>query len=194
MYLRGIVMNLEIRSLDKNNPEELPNFFDSLDYSHAPHWSGCYCRFYHVDDSQGEWTQRDAQLNRKETIESIRNEEMEGFIAYDNDKAVAWLNAQPTHRFKRLEPVFSQYNFDKYIVSICFVVHPDYRNKGLATQLLSHAISVFKSQGYMGMLALPPKEVYDIQKSYRGTLSMYLKHGYEVIEERDGTCLVKLDF
>ena len=44
------------------------------------------------------------------------------------------------------------------------------------------------------MVALPPKEVYDIQKSYRGTLNMYLKHGYEVIEERDGTCLVKLDF
>jgi hypothetical protein len=31
--------NLQIRTLDRNNPEELPNFFDSLDYSHAPHWS-----------------------------------------------------------------------------------------------------------------------------------------------------------
>ena len=48
MYLRGIDMNLTIRPLDPQHPEQLPNFFDSLDYSHAPHWSGCYCRFYHV--------------------------------------------------------------------------------------------------------------------------------------------------
>lgn len=187
-------MNLEIRSLDKNNPEELPNFFDSLDYSHAPHWSGCYCRFYHVDDSQIEWTQRDAQLNRKETIESIQKGEMNGFLAYDGDKVVGWLNAQNVKEFKRLEPVFSQYAFNDYALSICFVIHPDYRNQKIATQMLDFAIQYYQSLSYKGMLALPPKEVYDIQKTYRGTLNMYLKHRYEIVEERDGTCLVKLDF
>lgn len=194
MYLRGFTMNLEIRSLDKNNPEELPNFFDSLDYSHAPHWSGCYCRFYHVDDTQIEWTQRDAQLNRKETIESIQKGEMNGFLAYDGDKVVGWLNAQNVKEFKRLEPVFSQYAFNDYALSICFVIHPDYRNQKIATQMLDFAIQYYQSLGYKGMLALPPKEVYDIQKTYRGTLNMYLKHRYEIVEERDGTCLVKLDF
>lgn len=187
-------MNLHVKSLDKLNPEELPNFFDSLDYSHAPHWSGCYCRFYHEDDTDIDWTQRDAQLNRSETIEAIKNEEMNGFIVYDDEKAVGWLNAQPVERFKRLIPVFSQYYNQKYALSICFVIHPEYRNKGLATFLLDYAINTYKALGYKGMLALPPKEVYDIQKAYRGTLNMYLKHGYEIVEEKDGTCLVKLDF
>lgn len=187
-------MNFNIQSLDKNNPEELPNFFDSLDYSHAPHWSGCYCRFYHEEDTTQEWTHRSSSQNRRETIEAIKNGEMTGFLAYDQDKPVAWLNVQEVEKFNRLKSVFNDYYDKGYILSICFVVHPDYRNQGLASLLLKHSISYFRSLEYKGMLALPPKEVYDIQKTYRGTLNMYIKQGYEFVEEKDDTCLVKLDF
>lgn len=186
--------NLQIRSLDKNNPEELPIFFDSLDYSHAPHWSGCYCRYYHIDCSTDEWMKRDPQINRNETINAIKNGEMNGFLIFDQEKPVGWLNAQEIKSYKRLLPDLIKYNDKNFILTICFVIHPNYRNQGLATLLLAHAITYFKQLGFDGMLALPLTETYDIQKTYRGTLTMYLKNGYEIVEENDGTSLVKLEF
>lgn len=186
--------NLQIKSLDNQHPEELPNFFDSLDYSHAPHWSGCYCRFYHVDCSIEDWMKRDPKINREETIHSIKNGEMNGFLVYDEDKAVGWLNAQKLNTYKRLIPDLSEYVDQNYIVTICFVIHPDYRNQGIATFLLAHAIEYYKQLGFDGMLALPPTEIHDIQKTYRGTLQMYLKKGYEKVTELDGITLVKLNF
>lgn len=184
--------NFTIRSLNPNIPEELPNFFDSLDYSHAPHWSGCYCRYYHTDYTLDEWIKRDPKLNRIETINAIQSGEMNGFLIYDNDKAVGWLNAQSIESYKRLCADLEKFHNKKVAISICFVIHPDYRNKGLATLLLDYAINYFKDCEFDGLIALPPSEVYDIQKAYRGTLSMYLKKGYQVIEEREGTSMVEL--
>ena len=190
MYLRGIDMNLTIRPLDPQHPEQLPNFFDSLDYSHAPHWSGCYCRYYHNEDG----VHKDSNINRKEAIESISKCEMKGFLAFDQDKAVGWLNSQDIKQYKRLESVFNDYRVDEYALTICFVIHPDVRNQGVATQMLAYAIEYYKSLGYKGMLALPPKEVVEMQKTYRGPLSMYLKLGYKVVYEKDDYCLVRLEF
>ncbi len=184
--------NFTIQSLNPNIPEELPNFFDSLDYSHAPHWSGCYCRYYHTDYTLEEWIKRDPKLNRIETINAIQSGEMNGFLIYDNDKPVGWLNAQSIESFKRLYTDLEKFHDKKYAITICFVIHPDYRNKGLATLLLAHAIDYFKDKGFDGLIALPPSEVYDIQKAYRGTLNMYIKQGYQIIEEREGTSMVEL--
>ena len=80
--------NLQIRSLDKHNPEELPNFFDALDYRHAPHWSGCYCRYYHIDWATDEWMKRDPKINRNETINAIKNGETNGFLIFDQEEQV----------------------------------------------------------------------------------------------------------
>jgi GNAT superfamily N-acetyltransferase len=186
--------NLQIRSLDRNNPEELPNFFDSLDYSHAPHWSGCYCRYYHNDCTNQEWMNRDPKLNRLEALSSIQAGEMNGFLVYDQEKPIAWLNAQSASNYVRLTPSLERFNDKNYALTICFVIHPNYRNQGIATLLLDYAIDYFKQKGFDGMLALPPTEVYDIQRAYRGLLSMYLKRAYEIITEDDGTTIVKLDF
>jgi GNAT superfamily N-acetyltransferase len=184
--------NFTIKSLDPNHPEELPNFFDSLDYSHAPHWSGCYCRYYHTDVQLDDWINRDPKLNRDETIQAIQTGEMNGFLIYDKEKPVGWLNAQSIMSYKRLVADLEKFHDKKYALTICFVIHPDYRNMGLASHLLEYAIEYFKVNKFDGLIALPPSEVYDIQKTYRGTLSMYLKNGYQVIEVREGTSMVEL--
>jgi GNAT superfamily N-acetyltransferase len=186
--------NLQIRTLDRNNPEELPNFFDSLDYSHAPHWSGCYCRYYHNNCTNQKWFNRDSMTNRLESISAIQSGEMNGFLIYDQDKPIGWLNAQAASNFIRLSSEINSFSDKKFALSICFVIHPDYRNQGIATQLLDYAIEYFKQKEFNGMLALPPTEVCDIQKAYRGVLSMYLKRGYKKVSENDGVSTLILEF
>jgi len=165
-----------------------------LEFTQARRCGGCYCRYYHTDYELEEWINRDPKLNRDEAIKAIQSGEMNGFIIYDLDKPVGWLNAQSVGSYTRLVPVLEKYLDKKYALTICFVIHPEYRNKGLATLLLDYATEYFKQAAYEGIIALPPTEVYDIQKAYRGTLNMYLKKGYQVVEERDGISMVELRF
>jgi GNAT superfamily N-acetyltransferase len=119
---------------------------------------------------------------------------MNGFLIFDQDKPIGWLNAQAASNYKRLSSEIESFNDKKYALTICFVIHPDYRNQGIAKQLLDYAINYFKQKGFYGMLALPSTEVYDIQKAYRGLLSMYLKRGYKIVDENDDISTLKLDF
>lgn len=127
---------------------------------------------------------RTAEDNRLEMIESLKNHSMHGLMALEDDKIIAWLNINDIEKYARIYPnVPEKLKKQKIACPICFIVHPDYRGKGIATKLLEYAIKHYAKLGYDALLALPVsgKSV----TSYRGPESMYAKLDYETLETHD---------
>ena len=188
-------MNLKIIKLTKGMGKEFADYFENLDFSHEPHYAGCFCRFYYDNSGIEEWQQRTGEHNKKEAIEEIDKGNMTGFLAYDADKCIGWLNADSSKSYKRLHEYIDEYVKGKNVaVAICYVIHPKYRSMGVAKAMLNHAISYFKNEGYDAMMVLPMNANEFSQKMYRGTVSMYEKAGFQKKGEFDYGQVYMLDF
>lgn len=187
-------MNLNVKALQPEQGQAFIDFFSNLSFEHVPHWSTCYCRFYHTDCSAEQWQNRSGAVNSKEAVEKIKNGEMKGYLAYDGDKIIGWLNANDARSYLRLKEEMKPVIQDKKAgCSICYVIDQDYRRQGVATALLEYAIKDFKKQGYDGMLAIPLENPKDEKNNpaalYRGAVSMYEKQGFKELF-RDGSLRV----
>jgi GNAT superfamily N-acetyltransferase len=181
-------MNYEVKPLTPELAETFCDYLSNLSFEHAPHWAGCFCRYYHSNCSFEEWRKRTNEENHMEAMEQIKNSSMKGYLAFDGDKCIGWCNANDINEFKRLEGETSHIVKDKRVgCVICFVIHPEYRKQGVARLLLRHAIEGFKDQGYEGVLSIPV-DVKDVpEKSYRGTMNMYKECGFEEIETKESS-------
>ncbi|MBN1981735.1 MAG: GNAT family N-acetyltransferase [Chitinivibrionales bacterium] len=173
-----------VQALGPESAQLFVDFLSDLDFSHRPHWASCFCRFYFTDCSQQEWQKRSSSQNRQEALASIRDGAMKGFLAFDGDRCIGWCNANDAEMLIRLRQDLAPYSADgKLGCVICFVIHPDYRSKGVARVLLRHAVECFKAKGYHSIVALPFENAAEPQIRYRGTLRMYQEMGFEQIEE-----------
>jgi GNAT superfamily N-acetyltransferase len=188
-------MNLKVKSLWQCEPSDFTNFLERLDYGHAPHWAGCYCRFYHIDMELEKWKNRLPLENKIEALDAMSKREMHGFMAFDSERCIGWLNANDVETYVRLKNVLPAFVKDKKVaLTICFVIDPQYRNQKVATSLLETAIRHYRDLGYDGMLAAPIEADGDFALKYRGTPGMYEKFGYELIEKMDRLSVYWLDF
>lgn len=187
-------MNLTIRTL---TPELAPTFADylgGLDFSHAPHWATCFCRFYYRNDTQEEWMARSGEMNRAEAMQEIAQGNMTGYLAFDGNACVGWCNAADLERLLRLREDMRPYCADKRVgCVICFVIHPEFRGRGVARALLAQAVQDFAVQGYEAVIALPFEGDVEPQKRYRGTHNMYEELGFRKLDSKYNTSLMWKD-
>jgi GNAT superfamily N-acetyltransferase len=170
-------------------------FHERLDFHHAPEWRGCYCHFYHSKENTTPWTEAVIQKHQLDVIRSIEDRIMTGFLAYDDDHVIGWVNANDLSTYHRIKHKFESWAKGRRIaLSICFIVDPLYRKKGIARLLLDHAIDDYKNQGYDGMLALPSKNLETSERHYHGSLNMYKERGYTEIENQDDVAVMYLSF
>lgn len=140
-----------------------------------------------------EWQSRSGEENKNEALCEIDNGCMKGFLAFDGDKCIGWLNANDWKKLKRLHEYVGEIIKDKKVaIPICYVIHPDYRNRGVASALLKAAIDDFRKSGYDAVLALPVYSKNFDPKLYRGTISMYEKAGFKQLDKFDNLGDVKV--
>ncbi len=188
-------MNYEIIELTPDLADCFTNYLENLDFSHAQHWSTCYCRYYHTNCSYDIWQNRTSTENKQEALEQIKSGNMKGYLAFDGDKCIGWCNANNLKEYKRFgNELDSIIKGKKTGCVICFVIHPDYRGQGVARQLLKQAIKDFRSQGYDAVIALPIENINEPQKLYRGTLNMYKENGFKEIDKQDNMSIMMLEY
>ncbi|HCX61074.1 GNAT family N-acetyltransferase [Sedimentibacter sp.] len=188
-------MGYEIKALCPELAETFTDYMENLDFGHEPEWATCFCRFYHTDCSQEKWKNRTGDENRFEVIKEIKSGNMKGYLAFDGTKCIGWCNANNVQQFIRLEDDL------KHIVKgqkvgcvICFVIHPEYRNQGVARQLLRKAVDDFRIQKFDAVLAIPTERKGSRERLYRGTLNMYKELAFEEIEKDDNASIMLLKF
>jgi GNAT superfamily N-acetyltransferase len=187
-------VEFEIKALDANSGKEFAAFFDHLDYSYMPDWQGCYCQYYHTTCDDAGWQARTPAQNRADAETLIARGEMRGFLAYADGKCVGWCNANALPALPRLaqNPDLAEFGAETGII-ICFVIHPDFRGKGAARQLIRAAVEEFRHEGFQKVLGLPFewKERPDLQ--YHGTRAMFAEAGFRVLKTDERGAWMVLD-
>lgn len=176
-------MSFNVRPLTPDMAETFADYLADLDFSHAPSFAGCFCRFYHTDCSEQEYMERPGEKNRKEAVEAIRNGTMRGYLAFNGEKCIGWLNANALDAYVRVrDGLIPHVGGMKAGLVICFVIHPEYRGNGVATLLLEHALEGFRKEGYEIVLGLSTQDsAIPITLQYSGPYPMFLKQGFEEI-------------
>jgi GNAT superfamily N-acetyltransferase len=140
-----------------------------------------------------EWMSRSGNTNRNEAIEAINSGQMNGFVAFDQEKCVGWVNAACILNYPRLlSHIDSSLKDEKTALTICFVIDEAYRGLKISSMLLDAAILFFKTNGYERMIALPVHN--DVkEKMYRGIKQMYLNRGYIELSSENGLSVLLLN-
>ena len=176
-----------IRPVSRDQHDAVMHYFDMVAYADNPNWSKCYCMERLVDD----YEHRTKEQNRASRSELILSAKANGLVAYRLGRVVGWCHAAPK---AELKSVPGELAADVGAI-VCFVVAPDQRRQGIATQLLDAAIEHLRSRG-MKMAEAYPRlgEVAParwVWAQYVGPLSMYEKAGFEVAETRDKFAIVR---
>ncbi|MDE7223205.1 MAG: GNAT family N-acetyltransferase [Acetatifactor sp.] len=176
-------MNLEIKKLSADLLNDWLNFFDHYAFTDHDEWAGCYCMCYHWNEALSRkkgWdcAGADASYNRSCAIDFIQKGKMQGYLAYDHGRVVGWCNAND-------KAAYDNVNFDlpaddpgrRGKAVVCFCISPEFRGKGVASQLLEKVCSDAAAEGYDYVEAYPFH--HDANYAYHGPHSMYVKQGFE---------------
>jgi len=190
-------MNIEIRKLTPDLAEDYARFFDT-----TPHWENgtdadkCYCVSWRNDDtyagSDDHWYPT-REERRERAIQFVKDNRLQGYLAYHGERIVGWCNAtadcQKGVNYLRLYWPIAEYQADNKIKSIfCFVIAPDMKRKGVATQLLKRVCLDAADEGCGFVEAYPDNEP---EMSHRGPLALFIKCGFQKYAERGGRVVVR---
>ena len=182
--------DFQIRPLSTKNLEDFLSFFESVEFKDHPHWSECYCYSFHFTGSSDQWKKEN---NRVSVCDLTRAGRMTGYLAYHNDIPVGWCNVNNRLNFQRLLKYYELIEPDhKHVCSIvCFLIHPDYRRRGITQLLLNRIETDGQSRGDEILEAYPTKRSLSDENQYMGHLEFYRKNGFEVVMEFEEYYLVR---
>jgi GNAT superfamily N-acetyltransferase len=170
--------------------DRVPDLAELFGQGGDPKW--CWCTWFRVRGR--DWTNATAAENRAVLEAAVRderaNDRAPGLVAYDEGAAVGWTSLGPRDDFERLaySRLLAPVDDTPVWSIVCFVVGRRFRGRGVATALLDAAIAYSREHGATTLEAYPV-EVPDggripAANAYHGTLSMFERAGFSVIERR----------
>jgi ribosomal protein S18 acetylase RimI-like enzyme len=194
---------ISIQPLAPARVDDYLRFFDherGPAFADNPEWAKCYCHFYEVPRAI-DWPSLRGDANRIAMRARIEVGEMEGFLAYDGDEVVGWMNAQPRHKlphcFERMRiaaPPIAVPDHEAAVI-VCFVIAPARRRSGIARTLLTQGVDRLAARGIRVVDAFPFKSGDSVASAdhYHGSLSMFVDAGFTILhEDKDLTVVRKL--
>lgn len=180
-------------SIKKLCPELLQDylfFFDNIVFSEHPDWSKCYCYSFHFTGKDEEWNKT---ANREAVTKLIQENKMRGYMVYSNSTPIGWVNVNNRNNYERLTTIYKlDDNSKEKIASIvCFLIHPDFRRKGIAKLLIAEIIQDYTMAEYDYLEAYPGKDKHSCEKNYKGHLNLYERNNFKTVNEHPGYCIVR---
>jgi len=184
------VMDFEIRPLTPELKEDYLSFFDSIKFEEHPHWADCYCYSFHFTGKSEEWLR---ERNRSCVSAKIDEGSMKGYLAYSGDKPVAWCNVNMRQNYHLLTNTYELVDpdHDKICSIVCFLVHQDYRRRGILQVLLDRIIEDYSALDCAFIEAYPRSGDLSEEKLYRGPLDLLIRNGFERVKDFEEYILVR---
>ncbi len=185
-------------------PELADDFLRFFDHERGPafadnpEWAKCYCHYYQVPLAL-DWPSFSGDANRVAMRSRIEVGEMEGFLAYEGNEVVGWMNAQPRHKLPhcfdrmRIAPTELPCRDFEAAAVVCFVVSPARRRSGVARALLADGLAMLAARGIRLVDAFPFKSGASEASAdhYHGPLSMFLAAGFSILREEQNMTVVR---
>lgn len=181
-------MKIVVKKLSSELENDYIEYFETKAFTDGSEFQGCYCMWYHWTDELDVERSRCPKDNQKffkrELAKTyIKKGFLQGYLAYVNDEVVGWCNANDRINYERLSKksrpdLWVDYSEkDKVKSIVCYVVAPDMRGKGIATELLKYVCKDAANEGYSYVEAYPAMGEFK-QVNYHGPLSMYERQGF----------------
>jgi GNAT superfamily N-acetyltransferase len=178
---------LQIRPLTAEGVPDLAKLFGQ---GGDPRW--CWCAYFRVRGR--DWTNSTAADNREVLEAAVAANSSDGrapgLVAYDGAEAVGWTSVGPREDYERLaySKVLAPVDDAPVWSIVCFVVGRRSRGQGVAAALLEAAVDYARDHGAI-VLEAYPVDVPDGARMpsanvYHGTLSMFERAGFRVVERR----------
>jgi GNAT superfamily N-acetyltransferase len=189
------MMNITIKPLGPELALTYIDYLEKMDFHHAPDLSGCFCRFYHQECTDKQWQLRSSEDNKKDALSAIKDGSMKGFLAFYENQCVGWVNVNNIKSYPKLKEFINlPIILPQTACIVCFVIHPQFRNQGLARQLLDACLLAYQNEGYDALMGFPFENPSSPEKAYRGSPRMYLEKDFECLEEREGVFMMRKVF
>jgi GNAT superfamily N-acetyltransferase len=182
-----MALELDIQPL---TPERVPDLATLFEQGGDPKW--CWCAYYRIrgfDFSSGGKARHRSAMERA-AVDTAAEGRAPGLVAYDGEEVVGWVSVGPRGDYERLahSRVLAPLD-DKPVWSIvCFVVGRRSRGQGIANALLGAAVDYARDHGATTVEAYPVENTEGARIGsadvYKGTLSMFERAGFRVVERR----------
>jgi ribosomal protein S18 acetylase RimI-like enzyme len=184
-------MDFTIKALTPELKEDYLSFFESVEFEEHPHWANCYCYSYHFTGSAEQWIK---DKNRNCVSSMIDQGSMKGYLAYIDGQPAGWCNANNRLNYQLLTKTFDLVDPEhpKICSIVCFLVHPDFRRRGILQLLLDRIIKDYTALGYEFVEVYPRMGKLSEEKLYRGPEHIYLRHGFEIVRSFEEYQLMRL--
>ena len=151
-----------------------------------PKW--CWCTYFR--DPRSRLVELDGGRQSRRARGTGERDLAPGLVAYRDDRAVGWVSLGPREDYERLatSKILAPLDDAPVWSIVCFVVSRRSRRQGVAATLLDAAIEYARAHGATTLEAYPvevPKgERIPSANAYHGTLSMFERAGFTVVERR----------
>jgi ribosomal protein S18 acetylase RimI-like enzyme len=167
-------------------PERFGDLATLFEEGGDPKW--CWCMYFRARGR--DWSNSTAEQNRHE-LQTLTDRDgiAPGLVGYEGDRAVGWISLGPRENYERLthSKVLAAIDDTPVWSIVCFVVSRHARGRGIASSLLGAGIAYAREHGAT-MLEAYPADTGDGRRRaadiYQGTLSMFERAGFEVVERR----------
>lgn len=205
---------IKIKKLTPDQLEDYLDFFDHRAFSDGSPFYPCYCSAFNMSREriQQEFF-RQAEINgggndgwkkalRDSAVHMVKNGEIQGYLAYEDDLAVGWCNANDRLNYCRVgefdlsavppdEPCDNCQCRGQVKSVVCFEIAPEYRGKGIATLLLETVCRDALSEGYMYVEAYPATDEGLQGLAFTGPKRLYEKAGFKVTAQKGGILVMR---
>ncbi|MCA8972540.1 MAG: GNAT family N-acetyltransferase [Planctomycetes bacterium] len=187
--------HLRVAPMTKELADDWIDFFDHRAFEDNAAWSGCYCRVFEFPHETESWDEACANNANRDVMAAAANAgDVQGFLAYDDDVVVGWCRSGVRTMFRRGHSGVRETppeGDSSTLCTVCFVVAPTHRRRGVARALLTAACEqagrdgLAAVEGY-ALKELPTdRELPPEAELFRGPRGLYAHLGFDVAGETD---------
>jgi GNAT superfamily N-acetyltransferase len=188
-----VKVNIEIRRLTPDLANDYVCFFDTTPHADKIGDHKCYCVWWCNDDCEGKDFST-PEKRRDLAIQYVKGNNIQGYLAYCDDKVVGWCNANTKsdclecycwRRFMGSIPTEESTSGIKVKSVFCFAIAPEMKRKGIAKRLLERVCQDAVRDGFDFVEAYPNRQFIDEAEDFMGPVELYKQSGFAVYYETE---------
>ena len=186
-------MNPIIQPLIPNLIPDWLDFFDNRAFTDNRYWQSCYCTYYQL---RGEVKERLKPANgmvklknREAAVEMIKAGIIRGYLHYQDNVVTGWLNANDKTLFPTLK---AKESAGVVLALMCFVIAPEARGQGVATNLLKFCIEDASHRGFRAIEGQASQSAKTEAGLHHGPIGLYESLGFKLVGKQRNQLIYQL--